>query len=411
LLVTFTMQKPFVMNRSILAELIRSNKRLIIPNVGAFLHRETESNTQFGITFSPFLKYNDGQLEELLIKGYGHSKIDALEQVKNFSTEIFNEIKEKGAYIIPGIGSLVFDTKGAIYLTSTEQPSIPNEPIERDKNDSESGDLTTKSTEVDFDMDDKKPNKEQTSNEVEETKQKSTPNKEHYTEISPGVERVNTNALDSIVIDKSPTIDSEKVDNQTDKEEIEMKSDNKKNSSKPSLVRIIVFVAVSLVVILTFAFIVRELAFAPDDANWESMKSKPEKVEPIKLPSDVSSENDEIDKKYETTNPDEGKANIESTNLQQTETAEDVIEKNLTQSKPAKTTSPIFSLVVGSFAEKANAQKFVNNLKAEGYKAEVYNRPNGKYLAVVGRYSSKEEANTQKEKLKNKFQGIWIISR
>ncbi|MEW5846192.1 MAG: SPOR domain-containing protein [Bacteroidota bacterium] len=398
------------MNRSILAELIRSNKRLIIPNVGAFLHRETESNTQLGITFSPFLKYNDGQLEELLVKGYGLSKIDALEQVKNLSSEIFNEIKEKGVYAIPGIGSLVIDAKGAIYLTSTEQPYTPNEPVVQNEKDSESQHLITKSTEVDFELKDNKPNKEPSINLHEEIKQDNSPNKEHYTEISPGVERVNTNALNSIVIDKSPAIDSEKEDKHSDKEEIEMRGENPKNSSKPSLVKITVFVAVSLVVILTFAFIVRELAFAPDETSWDN-KGKPEKVEPIKLPSDVSSENDEIDKKYETTNPDEGKADTEPTNQQQTETAEEVIEKNLTQTRPANPTSPIFSLVLGSFAEKANAQKFVNELNAKGYSAEVYSKPNGKYLAVVGRYGSKEEANSQKEKLKKEFQGIWIISR
>ncbi|HRS44970.1 MAG TPA: SPOR domain-containing protein, partial [Tenuifilum sp.] len=73
--------------------------------------------------------------------------------------------------------------------------------------------------------------------------------------------------------------------------------------------------------------------------------------------------------------------------------------------------STIYSLVVGSFAEKANAQKFVNDLKAKGFSAEVYSKPNGKHLAVIGRYSKKDEANQQKEKLKNQFQGIWIISR
>ncbi|HQE55179.1 hypothetical protein, partial [Tenuifilum sp.] len=95
------------MDRSILAELIRKNKRLIIPNVGAFLHRDTESNTQLSVTFSPFLKYNDGQLEDLLISNHGLSKIEAAEQVKKLSIEIIDEIKESGSYSIPGIGVLL----------------------------------------------------------------------------------------------------------------------------------------------------------------------------------------------------------------------------------------------------------------------------------------------------------------
>ena len=111
------------MDRSILAELIRKNKRLIIPNVGAFLHRDTVSNNQLSITFSPFLKYNDGQLEELLISNYGLSKIEAADQIKKLSIEIIEEIKESGSYSIPGIGILINDSKGSINLTSEESSS------------------------------------------------------------------------------------------------------------------------------------------------------------------------------------------------------------------------------------------------------------------------------------------------
>ncbi len=394
------------MDRSILAELIRKNKRLIIPNVGAFLHRDTESNTQLSITFSPFLKYNDGQLEDLLISNYGLSKIEAAEQIKKISIEIIEEIKESGSYAIPGIGILINDSKGSISLTSEESSS------QRKSTDPDDGkNIQTTNIDSPLEVDTSTSDKNQTTNDSavkEEIVQEENTITKHYTEVSPGVERVNTNALDSIIVEKSSTENSNQVE-YNDLEQVNMKSSSKKKTS--SLLRVLFFIAVSLFVILTFAFILRELAFAPDEADWENIKNKPEKVEPIKLPTDNASKSDDFDKKFEATNPADEESETVTGNEQPAQTTEEVIEKSLTQNTPVSNPSTIYSLVVGSFAEKANAQKFVNDLKAKGFSAEVYSKPNGKYLTVIGRYSKKDEANQQKEKLKSQFQGIWIISR
>jgi len=397
------------MDRSILAELIRKNKRLIIPNVGAFLHRDTVSNNQLSITFSPFLKYNDGQLEELLISNYGLSKIEAADQIKKLSIEIIEEIKESGSYSIPGIGILINDSKGSINLTSEESSS------QRKSTDHDDGkNIQTTNIDPPLEVDASTGDKNQTTNDLavkEEKVQEENTITKHYTEVSPGVERVNTNALDSIIVEKTST-DNSNNSNQfeyNDLEQVNMKSSSKKKPSSP--LRVFVFIAVSLFVILTFAFILRELAFAPDEADWENIKNKPEKVEPIKLPTDYTSKSDDFDKKFEATNPADEESETVTGNEQPSQTTEEVIETSLTQSTPADNPSTIYSLVVGSFAEKANAQKFVNDLKAKGFSAEVYSKPNGKHLAVIGRYSKKDEANQQKEKLKNQFQGIWIISR
>jgi len=395
-----------MMDRSILAELIRKNKRLIIPNVGAFLHRDTESSTQLSITFSPFLKYNDGQLEDLLISTYGLSKIEAAEKIKKLSIEIIDEIKESGSYTIPGIGILVNDSKGSISLSSEESLG---QRKSTETNDGKNIQATI--TNTPFKADANTNDKSQTINDSivqEEIVQEENEITKHYTEVSPGVERVNTNALDSIIVEKSSTKNSNQFEN-NDLEQVNMKSASKKKSS--SILRVIIFIAVSLFVILTFAFILRELAFAPDESEWENIKNKPERVEPIKLPTDDASKSDDFDKKFEATNPAEKESETVTSNEQPTQTTDEVIEKSLTQSAPVSTPSTIYSLVVGSFAEKANAQKFVNELKSKGFVAEVYNKPNGKYLAAIGRYSSKDEANQQKDKLKSQFQGIWIISR
>jgi len=392
------------MNRSILAELIRNNKRLIIPNLGAFLHREAESAAHPGITFSPFLKYNDGQLEELLINHYSSTKIDALEQVKNLSSEIINEIKDTGAYLIPGIGSLAMDSKGSIHLTSTEETNIPNPHI--DKGIISSQKSEAKVAEVVFGSDDVNPTVSQT-----ESNTKNIHSVDDYTKAETVEEGVNTSANSRVSLDQSSTADDSESSKQAKSTKVTMKKSKREGGHRSSTIRMLVFIAISLVIIITFAFIIRELAFAPDDADWEGIQSKPERVEPIKLPPDFSSKTDEFDKEFEATDPDKENGASESAGQQVTETTEEVIEKTLIQSKPAKVSTPTYSLVVGSFSEKANAQKLVNELKAKGFEAEVYSRTNGNFLAVIGQYNTKDEANLQKDKLKNQFQGIWIISR
>jgi len=398
------------MNRSILAELIRNNKRLIIPNLGAFLHRETESTAHPGITFSPFLKYNDGQLEELLVNHYSFTKIDALEQVKNLSSEIIDEIKDNGAYVIRGIGSLAMDSKGSIHLTSTEETNIPNPHI--DKGIISSQKSEAKAAEVVFGSEDVNKNIEKSPNVSQsESDTKNVPSTDDYTGMVTAEKRDNTNTDSKAAPDQSSTADGIESSKQAKSTKVTMKKSKREGGHRSSTVRMLVFIAISLVIIITFAFIIRELAFAPDDADWESIQSKPERIEPIKLPPDFSSKNDEFDKKFEATDPDKENEVSESAGQQATETTEEVIEKTLTQSKPAKVSTPTYSLVVGSFSEKANAQKLVNELKANGFEAEVYSRTNGKFLAVIGQYNTKDEANQQKDKLKNQFQGIWIISR
>lgn len=394
------------MDRSILAELIRKNKRLIIPNVGAFLHRDTESNTQFSITFSPFLKYNDGQLEDLLITNYGLSKSEAAEQIKKLSIEIIAEINESGSYKIHGIGLLVNDSKGSISLKS-EESSSQSKPTEAGNGKNIKAPSTIPPLEADASTNDKK----QPTNDLiaqEGFVHEENAITKHYTEVSPGVEHVNTNAPESVIVKKLSTENSNQIEH-NDFEQIKMKKVSIKKSS--SLLRVIVFIALSLFVIITFAFILRELAFAPDEADWENNKNKPEKVEPITLPSGFASKSDDFDQKFEATNTAIEKEGVDKGSQYPTQTTEEEIEKSLTQSTPVGNPSTIYSLVVGSFAEKANAQKFVNNLKAKGFSAEVYSKPNGKYLAVIGRYSNKDEANKQKNMLKDQFQGIWIISR
>ncbi len=395
------------MDKKILADLILTNKRLILPNLGAFLHKEAAQLGTSNITFSPFLKYNDGLLEELIASKLGVSKTDAISFVKKIIDDINSDLMSTGKCSIPGIGNLVKDPKGTIFLSASEieehktefkhgsnQNNQPSEIVEtfHDKNEDEPKTIELNTTE-NLVSDEKEP---LISNERDPK-----PFRENYTEVSPGVERVNTQILDSI-----------SIQNDSIPEHMTSQSKGKPHKEKKKAVAVLVFLIISMAVILTFFFVIRELAFAPDEASWEMGKSQVEKIEPIQIPKSSEPANDEILKEFENTNPDDEPTQTKpSKDEQSTLRTEDRIEQELAKRQTSIQKDETFNLVVGSFSDPTNAKKFAEELKKKGYRSEVVTQPNGKRLVVIESYPTREQAEKKKDELKSVFPGIWIIKR
>lgn len=397
------------MDKKILAELILTNKRVILPNLGAFLHKETTQMGTSNITFSPFLKYNDGLLEELIASKLGVSKTDAISFVKKIIDDINSDLMSTGKCFIPGIGNLAKDPKGTIFLSASEvgehktelnqgskQISKPTEVVETFfvKKEDEPKTIELSSTEIK--VPDEKEKESLISNE-RDTK----PFRENYTEVSHGIERVNTQVLDSI-----------SIQNDSITEHMTSQSKGKPHKEKKKAVAVLVFLIISMTVILTFFFVIRELAFAPDEASWEMDKSRVEKIEPIEIPKSNEPANDEIRKEFENTNPDDEPTQTKpSKDEQPTLRTEDRIEQELTKRQTSIQKNETFNLVVGSFSDPTNAKKYAEELKKKGYRSEVLTQPNGKKLVVIESFSTHEQAEKKKDELKSVFPGIWIIKR
>lgn len=69
-----------------------------------------------------------------------------------------------------------------------------------------------------------------------------------------------------------------------------------------------------------------------------------------------------------------------------------------------------FYLIVGSFSEKNEATKCLNNLNNKGYnQAGIITGGNG-YRVFLGKYNNKQEAQNAKNKHKAKHEDIWILN-
>ncbi|MGL4364251.1 MAG: hypothetical protein ACRCSB_03485 [Bacteroidales bacterium] len=105
---------------SYLADFVQDNPRVIIPNLGAFL---TRYKTLDKTTFSPFLRFNDGLLENHVVQMEGITLAQAGEKIAMLVGEIKKTIAEKRFYYIDKMGILYEDAHGLVQFlrASNEQ--------------------------------------------------------------------------------------------------------------------------------------------------------------------------------------------------------------------------------------------------------------------------------------------------
>ena len=107
------------MINKIIAEYLRTNKRLVVPHFGAFIRKENSE----AIVFVPFLKKDDGVLQQLLVSEYGMDSADAQAVIDEYIAEIKESIAARGAYVIEGVGRLMTDSHGICYLELGAAPA------------------------------------------------------------------------------------------------------------------------------------------------------------------------------------------------------------------------------------------------------------------------------------------------
>lgn len=116
------------MELTVLVALVSRYGRLILPDLGAFLVSDFESGYSVAnVTFSPFLRYNDGKFEQYLESDYAQTKAQARQSVQLFVSEIRQTLEQSGHCTIPDLGELRRDTQGQIsfFPQGGDQASAP----------------------------------------------------------------------------------------------------------------------------------------------------------------------------------------------------------------------------------------------------------------------------------------------
>lgn len=109
------------MDNELLAKLLTTHNRLIIPGFGAFLRKE--GAPAGSIVFSPFLKKDDGVLTQVLIDEYGVEHFDAETMITEWVAHIKDSLSVNNKYHIEGVGVLINDSNGALAMVA--EPAKP----------------------------------------------------------------------------------------------------------------------------------------------------------------------------------------------------------------------------------------------------------------------------------------------
>ncbi|MHC1704416.1 MAG: SPOR domain-containing protein [Tenuifilaceae bacterium] len=127
------------MNSKELTEQIQKNTRVILPEFGAFLVKESSDKgfNPSNVSFSPFLRYNDGMLEVYVAKSKGISKEEAAKEVHEFVETIKNELQEKGTFQIESLGFLKRDQRGSLTFVLAESDPTKSQNGNKAKKTSE----------------------------------------------------------------------------------------------------------------------------------------------------------------------------------------------------------------------------------------------------------------------------------
>ena len=108
------------MIESIITEYLRHNRRLVIPELGAFLKKEDGQTV-----FVPFLNKDDGVLTGEVRKAYGTSTAEAEAIAAQYAESVWKGIDTHGAYLIAPLGSLKKDPNGILYLDAADLTAKP----------------------------------------------------------------------------------------------------------------------------------------------------------------------------------------------------------------------------------------------------------------------------------------------
>ncbi len=451
-----------------LTELIHQNTRIILPEFGAFLVKDSGEKgfNPANVSFSPFLRYNDGMLEVYVAKKRGISKEDASKDVHEFVETLKNELLEKGIYEIEGLGSLKRDQRGSLSfsLSQTDEKRYQTDKIAAESPTSKKiiSDETPQTIEKvddkeavwleenkpmdDYDLMDKKTRKisgsKATVEKLAVTKRTVKASKK-ITEIQPEstpertIEPLNESILDpkqeiipivQIIPDAKPEpfivegakTDRAKFDNKRSQEVKSEESIPPENGikKKKSFTRPL-FTGITIVLLIVMVIAIRNYYFPPNvepinNSATSIENSEESRIEKIDPKDKVEKPKDEIDNAYnEPTNTDKATKERLKKEDEQEEAIKNTLIKNA-QIKINENKTNLgnkFHIIAGSFKNPDFAKKFMNEMNSSGYKASIVIQPSGMNAVTIGSYSTREEANEAMRIYKNKLPNLWILKK
>lgn len=423
---------------SVLSGLVQNNVRLIIPTLGAFFVRDLNSGFRAeNVTFSTFLRYDDGRLSELLEQSLGVSAAEASAQGVAICQYITEQLNKQGYCPLPGLGSLRKHQDGQIEFVAGDAgvgQEVRGDIVAEGDRMSEKQSLT-ESTEAMKQVDTPKGEAAKAKGSVRETVQSraQAQRKQQGTSGRP--------------VSKAESVSRSKP---------QPKTDGRVKSSGGGFVKF-VLVLLGVVVVagaadfLWFGWVSASLF--PDVAPYLKVRTERElraasaavKVVENKdgeEKGDLGEEGVQVedgqqngleepsslvrefkDRATGESGNESHKAQRESVASSQRKDRKEVLGSAARQTAltsgldatsvereyglPSETNT--YHVVVGSFTEKENASRFNRQLQSRGFVSGVIERDDGHNTVTVGSFKTRRAANVAREGMKDRFPDAWVL--
>ncbi|MCF8234934.1 MAG: SPOR domain-containing protein [Bacteroidales bacterium] len=408
-------------------ELLKDHDRVIIPNFGAFLKSKGEIKK---IIFNEFIKFNDGQLINLISEKEGFPVSDASKRVDDFVEKIKGELSEEEKIEFEGIGYLYKDDNGRIRFTDYGQETIEADALAggtaqvemegKTASKAEESKEETK-TEAETKTPDAKAQKEEKLEEHE------APEKKKEEPAKPKVEKGKPVPSSKVEVKSTPEPKTEQpkdMGTKPDPEKIAQQDPRtrQKEPVSPGRKKMIIWLLVIFIPLVAFGVYVI--------IDYQNVKNfltseKVEADEPVDRELVPVEDMEQAKMTSEESKPEgrsEEQAAVEQQAPEQPTAAEQPEEKEeshqqVREREQAGETQPQetqyvppkkYHLIAGVFSDKQNAEKKVKQLKEEGFYAEIVGRINDKYYVNYNSFKKKQDAAYEKDRLIEKGYDTWI---
>jgi hypothetical protein len=406
-----------------LKALVEDNKRVIIPDFGGFVVKNSAAGPQ--ISFNNFLKFNDDLLINALMKESDVEKYEAVKIVKDYVKNVEIVLDKEGTFEVAGIGFLVKDKKGNIrFLNKIDRVA-----------ESTYATKTEKVKEVKRVLESNPPEEKIATDIVDDTLKKKILPIFLYSLIAVlivgGVWAVSNNGmLDSIystkksevslVVDKEDTGFLDKLSKKRD-ELVEQIAEEKMN---PEEEKEGLWSRIKSKVDGITADKEEKTASSIDDQPKELPAKKDEMVQQSPVKKDVKPvvRVSREEKKLVAEKGENEKLTIEqlvaAREQQQENKAAPSVKKennlrvNVVYDKNSKSSGKkSYYLIAGCFGVSGNADNFCTELRGKGYKSEILRRYNNLNAVTYGRFDTLEGAKRGWLKMSKTTPDAWILVR
>ena len=427
--------------------LLEKEDTVILPGLGAIIVEDRKSGH---LVFNEFLKYNDGKLDKIIVDNSKMDLQEAQNSVAKYTREIETNLDKGESYAIFGIGALSKDKGGRIRISGTLSGGTKKEDTAKSATASKEKPKTEGKSEKK-----EAPKKEATQPKKEEkSEKKETPKKEatqpkkeeksEKKEVKKEEPKKKENKLEESKPkeepkkeDKAPTKDN-KAEKPPKKEKVKPKKEKKEKTGKKKKG---VFFWIMILILVVFAgggiFIGLNYDEVKSYMGWDEF----EDVEvPVTTKKDEADQPDEVGEEIQqgelnepeiiedglTVEEGEESAQVEVEEQEEQE-EEEIIEeepveeepdpvvekepKTPVETQPATSASGDFHLIAGTFTNKSNADKLVENLKSKGYPAENIGFLNNMHYVSVKSFSTAREAQQNASSVQADAPGAWVYKR